>query len=90
MAEAPAKCEISVLRCEFEQASCTLVLVVLQDPDRTVRPLDDGANPRTHLVTLDVAGIEAVELDTHDRVGREPGRECIAVPVLCQNSALLK
>ena len=59
---------VSVLRCEFEQAPGTFVLVVLQDPDSTVRSLDDAANSRTCIVALDLAGIPAVELDTHDRL----------------------
>lgn len=60
--------EFSVLRRQFEQAPGAVVLVVLENPDHAARALDDASNPRTHVVTLDLAGTVAVEIDPHDRL----------------------
>src|SRR6056297_1203942 len=66
---------------ELQQSPPALTALVLEHPDATVRRLLDAANPRAHVVALELGGVVAVEADTHDGPGRQPGRKGVTAPV---------
>src|SRR5688572_22278653 len=71
----------SAFWCQLEQASALSAAFVLEHPKRAVRSFNHGANTRAHGVALDLAGALAIQLDTDDRLRRQPCNEGIAAPV---------
>src|SRR3546814_3892776 len=66
------------LRGELEQSPA---LAILEQPDRPVRALFDGAYARAHVEALRLARAVAVELHPHQRLRRQPADEGVALPV---------
>src|SRR3546814_15104025 len=66
------------LRGELEQSPA---LAILEQPDRPVRALFDGAYVRAHVEALRLARAVAVELHPHQRLRRQTADAGVALPV---------